>query len=54
MSEENSEQQLEAIHKQAGEWFNDFIKSPHYETLCDARGPLAPHARVDSRSGFDS
>ena len=42
MSEENSEQQLEAIHKQAGEWFDDFIKSPHYETLTENQRDKAP------------
>lgn len=35
MSEEYGEQELEAIHKQVGEWFDDFIKSPQYEPLTE-------------------
>ena len=39
MSEEfeDEDQKLEAIHKRVGGWFDDFVKSPQYETLTEGQ-----------------
>jgi len=42
MSEENDEQELEAIHQQVDGWFDEFIKSPQYERLTEAQKDEAP------------
>ena len=42
MSDEDGEQGLEAIHKQVGGWFGDFIKSPQYEPLTEVQRNEAP------------
>ena len=50
MSDEDGEQALEAIHKQVGGWFDDFIKSPQYEPLTEVQRNEAPGIVVLLRS----
>lgn len=44
MSEEceNEDQELEAIHKQVGAWFDVFINSPQFELLTEGQKNKAP------------
>ena len=55
MSEEyeNEDQELEAIHKQVGAWFDVFINSPQFELLTEGQKNKAPDiVRFFTEYGF--
>ena len=55
MSEEfeNEDQELEAIHKQVGAWFDVFINSPQFELLTERQKNMAPDiVRFFTEYGF--
>jgi uncharacterized short protein YbdD (DUF466 family) len=53
MREEDSDQELEAIHKQVGGWFDEFVGSPCYDPLTEAQRDKAPDiVRFFAEFGF--